>query len=59
MQKWIIWNTTERKWVTPDGSKNSFTRSREKAKVFPSFEAAERECCGNEHPVRAVEACNG
>ncbi len=49
---YIIWNTTQRKWVAPASMKSSYTTSDLKARQFDTKEAAERECCGDERAVR-------
>jgi hypothetical protein len=49
----VIWNLSQRKYVAPPGLKSSYTQFIHKARKFPSREAAEHECCGDEQ-VRKV-----
>lgn len=38
-------------YVAEAGSQSSYTKSIKRARRFPSREAAQRDCCGNEHVV--------
>ena len=49
---WILWSTTQHKWVNWPGSDKSFTRDKYKARRFPTREAAEADACGDEIPQR-------
>lgn len=51
--KWVI--MLGNKYVTPPGSERSYTLYLERARLFDTVEAAERERCGNE---RVVEVSN-
>lgn len=51
MAKYIIWNRTQNKFVAEPGLKSSFTTSALKARRFTSYEAAEKDCCGDEMVV--------
>ncbi len=42
-------------YVAIAGSKNSYTTSLERARKFPTREAAQADCCGNEYPVSIAE----
>jgi hypothetical protein len=50
MGSYVIKNSNGR-YVCSPGSPSSFTSNPLKARRFSSREAAERECCGNEHVV--------
>lgn len=39
-------------YVNIHGSEKSYTTNPIRAQRFPSLEAAQRQCCGNEHPVK-------
>lgn len=39
-----------------NGTGSSYTRILQRARVFPSYEAAKAECCENEHPKALSEA---
>ena len=50
---WIITKTDQaNRWVNQPGSKNAYTNKRDNARRFGSEEAAKRDCCGNETPVK-------
>ena len=44
------------KYVSPAGSRSSYTNKLQEARRFPTREAADRECCGNERVVPYNEA---
>lgn len=48
---YVIKRNEDGHYVTHPGSRNSYTRSLEQARTFPTREEAERECCGNERAV--------
>ena len=53
---YVIWNSTERKYVSKYGRKSSFTDKLQYARVFPNKESAEKECCpGNERVIALSE----
>ena len=54
MRRYVIWSTTQRKYVAPPGSAKSFTSDIRKAGQFPTKEAAEADCCGDES-AREIE----
>lgn len=39
-------------YVNSPNSEKSYTTNPIRAQRFPSLEAAQRQCCGNEHPVK-------
>lgn len=55
MSKYVIWNVDQQKYVAPAGSKHSFTKYLQHARMFKSKEAAQTECCGNEFPRAALD----
>ena len=57
--KYVIWNTTEKKYVSAPGSKRSYTKFPMRARKFDSREAAQQECCGHEVPRRLINAAAG
>jgi hypothetical protein len=42
----------ETAYVNLPGSEKSYTTNPTKARRFPSYEEAKRNCCGNERPVK-------
>ena len=46
--RYVIWSTTQRKYVTPPGQHHSFTTNINKAHHFATKVQAEGECCGDE-----------
>lgn len=48
---WVIWNTSQKAYVAPPGSRCSFTADLRNARQFRTIEAAKQESCGNEYPV--------
>lgn len=46
---YVIKRNEDGKYVARPGSKRSYTRYLQCARVFTSRDAAEGECCGNEH----------
>lgn len=42
----------ETAYVNLPGSEKSYTTNPTKAQRFPSLEAAQQQCCDNEHPVK-------
>lgn len=48
VNRFVIWNMTQRKYVAPPGLKSSYTTNILKAQTFPTREAAEADCCGDE-----------
>jgi hypothetical protein len=55
----VIWNTTQRAYVAPAGGATSYTRRIEAARKWPTREAADRECCGDERVRDACEVLRG
>lgn len=49
MSNFIIFNTTQQKYVAPPGLGKSYVRYPNNARRFPTREAAEADCCGDEH----------
>lgn len=45
---YVLKRNEDGKYVAPAGSKSSYTTKLEKARTFPTREAAERDACGNE-----------
>lgn len=54
MMQFVIWNVDQKKYVAPAGSERSFTKFLQKARIFPSKQAAASECCGNERPLLRI-----
>ena len=54
MPTYVIVRNEDGKYVAPPGSKHSYTTRLERARTFSTREAAQADCCGNEHAV-AVE----
>lgn len=48
MPKYIIKNIETGKYVSRSGSEHSYTAKLQDARTFPTREAAQTECCGNE-----------
>ena len=45
---------TDGKFVTPPGSERSYTTSLQKARIYPTFAAADGDRCPENETVRAV-----
>jgi hypothetical protein len=52
--RFVIWNLSQRKYVAPLGLKSSYTQFIHKARTFPTRQAAEADCCGDER-VREID----
>ena len=53
---YVIWNVDQKKSTRwPAGSKHSFTKYLQHARIFKTRDAAQSDCCGNEFP-RSAEA---
>lgn len=48
MNKYVIINNDNGKFVTPTGSKKSYTSALQNARIFSSYDDAKKNCCGNE-----------
>lgn len=48
---YILRRNEDRKYVATPGSRQSYTRNIEKARRFPSRQAAESDACGNESVI--------
>jgi hypothetical protein len=44
----VIQRHEDRQFVTPSGSRYSYTKLLQEARQFPTRDAAQKECCGNE-----------
>jgi hypothetical protein len=51
---YVIQNVDTGKWVARFGSERSYTNSLQKAQTFPTREAAQPQCCGNER-IQSLE----
>ena len=51
MGLFVIQRNEDGKLVTPAGAEHSYTRDLREARTFTTYDAAKRECCGNERPV--------
>ncbi len=49
--KYVVKRKEDGAYVSTPGSRESYTRSLEKARKWSSKAAAEAECCGNEYAV--------
>ena len=55
---WLVQNDNGMyvNYIHPNSTKgSSFTTHPLRAKRFPSQEAAQADCCGNEHPIRLAD----
>jgi hypothetical protein len=48
--QWVIWSASQKKYVNWPGRQASFVPRMVDARRFPTKEAAEAECCGDEYP---------
>jgi len=53
---WVIKRVSDGKFVTLPGERDSYTRLLQRARVYPTLEAAQKDCCGNEYSVE-VASC--
>lgn len=53
---YVIRRNEDGAFVAPSGSASSYVRNLQKARVFPTREAAEADKCGNESVVRLEDA---
>lgn len=56
MGKFVIIRNEEAVFVTNPGSKRSYTKLLQEARLFDTRTSAEKECCGNERVVALEEA---
>lgn len=48
---YVIQRNEDGAYVAPPGMEQSYTKDLTKAQIFPSYEAAKKDCCGNETAV--------
>lgn len=53
--RFAIVNRTHGRYVAQPGARSSYTRMSYRARTFPSRQAAEANCCGDEHVVELTE----
>ena len=58
MNRYVLKRKEDGAYVAEPGSRESYTRSLERARKFKSYDDAQREACGNETP-RSVDSILG